>query len=398
MRKATAYLFGDIVMKQIVVIMVMIAILSCSAYALGFAGNLSMLSVKDGFLFDGRNEIVLKGVNLGGWMIMETWMSPVSDENETMAYSDVIRILNRRFGVQKATELIKEYENNFITEKDFERIKNLGFNCVRLPVWYRNFMTEDNRWQLNARGFERIDWVIEQCRKNDLYVIIDMHGCPGGQSTNHSTGVIGQNRLYDSSFNIDAMEKLWVEIAKRYKNNPTIAAYDIMNEPFNNTEEPLAESDIAIKETNAVYKKMISAIRRIDKKHIITIEGIWTMDILPDPEEQGWENMMYQLHIYDESQDMIDKRIEEFLETRDKYKVAVYAGEYNSKQNDAYAVKKYGENNISHTKWTYKTVGVNYDGWGIYNKNFEKVDIKTDSFDKIKEAFSLEMLTENGFE
>ncbi len=387
-------------MKQIVMLIVILSILSYSAYAMSFAGNLGMLSVKDGMLFDGKNEVVLSGVNLGGWMIMETWMSPVSDENETMAYSDVINILNRRFGPQKARELIIEYENNFITEADFKKIKEMGFNCVRLPIWYRNFMNEDNSWQLNARGFERIDWVIELCRKNDLYVIIDMHGCPGAQSTNHSTGAIGKNELYESSLNIDAMERLWVEIAKRYKNNPIVAAYDIMNEPFNNTgfDAPQAESDIATEKTNAVYKRMVSAIRRVDKKHIITLEGIWNISVLPDPKEQGWENMMYQLHIYDDTCDMIDKRIDELINAREEYGVAVYAGEYNSKANDDYATNKYKENSISHTKWTYKTVGVSYDNWGIYNKDFEKVDIKSDSFGRIKEAFSKQMRTENGFE
>lgn len=363
----------------------------------------AILKVKNGALTNGKGAIVLNGVNLGGWLLMESWMSPVKDENEEMAYSDIIDILTERFGRFKAMQLVGLYENNFITEADFANIARLGFNCVRIPFWYGNFMTKDGQWQTyniaDTPGFRRLDFTLKMCDKYNLYAILDMHGCPGGQSMNHSTGTIGKNELYSDEKNLDAMERLWTAIAKRYKGRVCVAAYDIMNEPYNNSgyDAPQAESPEAISHTTSVYDRMIKAIRKVDSEHAISVEGVWTTDVLPDPKTYGWHNMIYQLHIYDRNTDMIDKRISELAETCKNFNVAPLIGEYNSAPFEKYATDQYTKNNISRIKWTYKTVGDGLGNWGLYNKSVEKTDIKTASFAEIKEAFSVNMQTENGF-
>lgn len=362
----------------------------------------SMLNVRKGMIWDGEKEVVLNGVNLGGWLLMEQWMSPV-DVNEEVAYADITDILTSRFGKDKARTLIGIYEDNYITETDFEIMESLGFNCIRVPFWYRNFTDENGEFVNSAKGFKRLDWVLEMCKKYNMYAILDMHGCPGGQSMNHGTGTLNKNELYTSEKNLRIMEELWVKIAERYKNNKYIAAYDIMNEPQNNEGATgknawPAESRIAVEYTNGVYDRMIKAIRKVDKRHIITIEGIWTLDVLPAPAVYNWSNMMYQLHIYDEKKSMIDMRVDELLSARDNYGVAPLVGEYNSKIYERYANGVYKKENISRVKWTYKTVGVWYDGWGLFNKDIEKVDIEKASYSEIAEAFGDGMLTENGFE
>lgn len=367
----------------------------------------NMLRVSDGKLMSGGNEIVLNGVNLGGWLLMETWMNPIADEDENMAYTDVLEILESRFGTKETTELVKMYEDNFITDADFAQIEAFGFNCVRIPFWYRTFMTVDGEW-LNENpdknpGFMRLDYALRQCAKHGLYAILDMHGCPGGQSMNHSSGVRGKNELYNDKNNLETMEKLWSEIARRYKDNVYVAAYDIMNEPQNNSGYSgarawRAESFEAVSLTNSVYDRMIAAIRKIDKNHIITVEGIWTVKVLPDPKERGWENMMYQLHIYDSTKDMITKRVDELAAAREKYGVAVFCGEYNNREYERYASDLYKKHGISRAKWTYKTLGKSASGWGLYHKDYSKINIETASLDEIKKAFSADLLTDSGFE
>lgn len=367
----------------------------------------TILKVDNGKLTNGKDEVVLNGVNLGGWLLMETWMGPVADKNEEMSNNEIIEILTDRFGKDIMYDLMDAYEESFITETDFERIASLGFNCIRLPFWYRNFMTEDGRWRGGnatlSPGMERLDWVIEQCEKYGLYVILDMHGCPGGQSMNHGTGEIGRNELYNNEQKLEMMERLWVEIAKKYKNSSIVAAYDIMNEPQNNSgyfgdRAWQAESPEAVRLTNSVYDRMIKAIRTVDKCHIITIEGVWTMKVLPNPAEYGWENMMYQLHIYDDTAEMIDKRAEELLRARDEWGTAVIVGEYNSGALETYAKEIYEKNGISRLKWTYKTVGDNLGNWGLYNKKIEKPDVRTATYQQLKKLFGTEMRTENGFD
>lgn len=361
----------------------------------------SALYVKDGRLTDGSSEVVLNGVNLGGWLIMEEWMGPVA-YYQNSAYSDILSAFVSRFGEYRAESLIKSYEDNFITEADFETIEALGFNCVRIPFWYRSFIDENGKVKSDSDGFMRLDFALEQCRKHGIYAILDMHGCPGGQSMNHSTGVTAKNELYTNEKNLKIMETIWSAIASRYKDNPCIAAYDIMNEPQNNGDYIgayawKAESTEAVAHTNSVYDRMIKAIRKIDEKHIISVEGIWTLDVLPSPDEYNWTNMMYQLHIYDTSTDMIDKRVNELISARDSYDVAVLAGEYNSKGLERYAAEKYSANDISRIKWTYKTFNVSYDNWGLFNKEYTKINLRTATYDEIKSAFENDIKTENGF-
>ena len=369
----------------------------------------NMLYVKDGRLVGGsdENEVILNGVNLGSWLMMEMWMCPIEAKDEQFSYSDAIGVLESRFGRKKAEELITLYEDSFITDDDFAKIEALGFNCVRIPFWYRNFMNSSGNWFTvrhdDNDGFKRLDKIIEHCAAHGLYVILDMHGCPGGQSMNQSTGVAGKNELYNNEKNLSIMENLWVAIAERYKDNPVVAAYDIMNEPMNNggytgTRAWQAGSGDAIRLTNNVYDRMIKAIRKTGDTHVITVEGIWSIYNLPDPETMGWDNMMYQLHLYDVTKANIDGRLKEMTElAREKYKTAILVGEYNNKEGQRYASGQYDEIGLNRVKWTYKAVNAWYDGWGLYNKNINRVDIKTADESDIRAAFGEEMLTDNGF-
>lgn len=368
---------------------------------------IGILKVIDGELNNGSENITLNGVNIGNWLLVETWLSPISDPNESMANSDIIRILTDRFGEAAADEIIEKYQDSYITEADFERIARLGFNCVRIPFWYRNFMSEDGEWLSDnpdeIQGFRRLDWALDQCKKYGIYAVLDMHGCPGGQSLNHSTGTNGSNTLYTNRDNQKMMEKLWTTIADRYKDNPCIAAYDIMNEPHNNggNNSPKAwkpEGPQAVSLTNSVYDTMIKAIRRVDQNHVITVEGIWSMKVLPNPVDYGWTNMMYQLHIYDDNEYMINERIKELRSAQKEYGVAVYVGEYNSRSRERFAAGRYSTEKINRSKWNYKGVCAGFDGWSLFNKNLDtRADITSESAENLMKLLGDDMLTENGF-
>lgn len=358
------------------------------------------LKVNDGKLVNRVNEkIVLRGVNLGGWLIQESWMCPVTGEDRKWANLDTLDALEKRFTTKEIQELFDTYQDNWITEWDIKNISEKGMNAVRVPFWYRNFMLdEDGTWidedMNNNPGFKRLDWVIETAGKYGMYVILDMHGCPGGQSMDHCSGTLGRNELYTNETHQQTMQTLWEAIAGRYKDNPVIAAYDIMNEPQNNSGyegensyDPWQEESWEM--TNAVYDRMIKAIRKIDPDHVITIEGIWRVSNLPDPKEMGWDNMMYQTHLYDDdigfrqwSQAMAD--------TSSKYGVAGYIGEFQNLNGLAMC----NERGISWTTWSYKgTADVGTFFW--YSKYMDKADPVNDSFEEIKNKWGSVLRTEN---
>lgn len=354
--------------------------------------EMNLLTVKDGCIVDENGEkVVLKGVNLGNWLLWETWMGFVPEYTEDWAYYDTLQVFLERFGEEKTAEIVKTFEDNFITENDIAQIEKFGFNCVRVPFWYRNFMTEDLVWfaenHNDNKGFQKLDWLISTCEKYGIYVMLDLHGAPGGQSKNHCTGKAGRNELYENETMMNAAVDLWCAIAERYKDNKTVCAYDLLNEPQNNggyegNYNWAAESEDAVSRTNKAYDTLYKAIREIDKNHIISFEGVWSTTVLPNPKEMGYENMLYQLHLYDSEKGMIRYRIDELKTARKNWGVAVVVGEYNNHECEEYAQKKYEKNDISRIKWTYKTYNAG-ESWGIFNKDVERIDIKTASYEEI---------------
>lgn len=349
--------------------------------------SLSLLRVENGELSDADGRtVILHGVNLGGWLIQESWMCPVDGSECNL---DSWTLLESRFGTEKAGELFESYTENYVCEDDIKKIAALGCNCVRLPFWYRNFMNEDGSFLSEnpdeILGFRVIDQLLDWCGKYSIYVILDLHGAPGGQSTNHCCGSIDRCELYTNEEAKDATVRLWTAIAQRYKDSSVVAAYDLLNEPMNNDgDAPAAGSAEAIRLTNEIYDLLYKAIREVDPVHVISVEGIWSTDCLPDPADYGWENMLYQLHLYDTSKEMIDYRVAELKRVKYRYGVAVYVGEFNNgDENQEYAYEAYCKAGISRTMWTYKVGRKNLGNWGLYSANAKAPDLANDSYEDI---------------
>src|SRR5438270_13879790 len=136
----------------------------------------------------GRGDVVsLRGVNLGGWLLWEEWMCPMDSSGLKDALS-ARQTLISRFKESMADELIAAYEEAWITEQDLDNIAELGMNVVRVPFWYPNLLKDDGTWRTNA--FDRLDWVVSKAWQRGIYTILDLHGAPGGQSKEQTTGAI----------------------------------------------------------------------------------------------------------------------------------------------------------------------------------------------------------------
>lgn len=244
----------------------------------------------------GRGNIVqLKGTNAGGYMLQEFWMCPTnysSDNNyKVNCQMDIYKTLKERFGESKMRDLVNVYEDNYWTEKDFDNCESLGINCIRLPLWYMNFVDFDGNMLDNA--FDRIDWFIQEAGKRGIYVIIDMHGAPGSQNGSDHSGIDGgNNKQGESQFfwgnNAAANQQLyyniWAKIAEHYKDNPTVAGYDLLNEPFCTYRYNSSYSDSDLHNLLwGIYDKAYDTIRNIDKNHVIIMEATWDPIDLPDP-------------------------------------------------------------------------------------------------------------------
>lgn len=404
------------------------------------------------------NPIGLQGTNLGGWLVQEEWLCPSTmleckcenpdhtfencpnKQVRSYAQVDILLTLYNRFGKDEADRLMKVYEDNWVTEQDFANIKALGMNCVRIPFTYMNFMDvleydeNSSSWvkkdwadlTINAEnnnGFNRLDWALEMCEKYGLYAILDMHGAVGSQSGQDHTGDISEylGRLYlqDEVGEIcrSKTTELWVAIAERYKNNPYVAAYDILNEPGLATGSPSSgknqttDNEIVTDYFDELYK----AIREVDSNHIISFEACWEAGTLPTLDEYGWENVIYQYHHYNwASANLLNSLFYLIkvatIDSLSKRDYPVLIGEFNvwpdthadktryngsSTQTEAEAwagvMELYAGKGWSYTTWNFKHCATT-SSWGLFNLNegtsAPQADLLHSSISEIEYAWS----------
>jgi endoglucanase len=308
---------------------------------------------------DQGKSVILRGINLGGWLVEEMWMMPFetmppkeSPFKKITDYTSLWQTIESRFGKACAVEIRNAQRAHWLQDADFERIKAAGLNTVRLP-----FICD----QVNEPGglFPWIDWVLERAAKNGLYVVLDLHGAPGRQSDEHHTGKEKSSTFFKDYTKVQETVQLWTEIATRYRDCPVIAGYDLMNEPG------AAQTHAQL---YVVYEQLYRAIRQIDKKHIIFMEdGFKGLEWIPTPHQVGWENVSYSVHPYAfdaKSEDDSFKILsEKDLAHASKFRrgVPIYLGEFNVEpKGSCLTVHKVlalaEELRMSWSFWTYKMV------------------------------------------
>ena len=220
-------------------------------------------------------KVLLRGVGLGNWMLPEGYMWRFGDQGDRPR--KIEKIVSDLIGPENAARFWSEFRKNYITEADIARIAELGFNSVRPALNARLFLTEGDNAVYVEEGFQLLDNLVGWCRKHDLYVIIDMHGAPGGQTgANIDDSPNDQPELFTDKKNQDRLVDLWVKIAGRYKNEPTVAGYDLLNEPLPQRTGAAAKYKDQLE---PLYKRITAAIREVDKRHMITLEGCdWAND------------------------------------------------------------------------------------------------------------------------
>lgn len=335
-----------------------------------------------------QNEKVrLRGTNAGSYFIHENWMSPVS----TCCYNHTIEILSNRFGESGMRTLIHAYEDSWWTEVDFDNVKKLGFNAIRLPISYVNLTNLDGTYY--EKGFQKIDWFLSKCAEKELYVILDLHGAYGSQNGYDHSGNVHSAELFSSEENMNATVELWKVLATRYKDNFTIAGFDLLNEPTSGYQTGNTE-----KKHWDFYDRLYKEIRKIDEDRVIIMMGTWDVKNLPAPSKYGWQNVIYQFHNYHWSDTKSVSKQTRYAKSKlrgyRKLDVPVFIGEFSafseieSWQNTLDAYESVG---CHWTTWSYKVSTTFRDDnnmWGLYCAQIEQVDVNTDSYEKILSVWS----------
>ncbi len=338
-------------MKNFIVILIsMLCMISCS-------GNTDKVSENDFMRIDGQHLITpdgerffIKGTNLGCWLNPEGYMFGFT-------WASSPRLINRMFcelvGPDRTAEFWKRFKDNYITKADIEFIASCGANTIRIPFNYRLFTDEDYMGLTSDQdGFERMDAAIEWCKEYGLYVILDMHDAPGGQTGDNIDDSYGYPWLFESEKSQELFYDIWTRIAEHYRNETAILGYELMNEPiapyFKNMEELNTKFLPLCKET-------VTRIREVDPNHIIIIGAPqWNTNFKPVTDWSFDNKIMFTCHRY--GGEAGAEGIKDYIEFRDKTGLPMYMGEigHNTMEWQETYSRTMQENNIGYTFWPYK--------------------------------------------
>lgn len=415
---------------------------------------------------DDGNRVALRGVNLGSWLLIESWIPGIGEQNldcsdwndalidecaelgckRTMqvgvplAYlqhfvaqrpcaevtrflrewttanafagegeaiarfwdwydaipnvtseQDLWRAVADRFGWERSQALRRAYRERWIDEADFARIRELGLGVVRLPFWYDWLESDDlSGARFRPEGWRLLHQILEWARTHRLYVLLDMHGAPGGQNNETHSGTSNGNRLWTDERCVAKTARLWQAVASYVADDPHVVGFDLLNEPLSIYDKGTHQH---------VLSSIYEAIRAVDPRHIVMNEdGYLPLFLVPSPVEMGWENYMFSMHFYPGEgsaearvADLAGKLASVSDELSRRFPGPLLLGEFSTYAPDTESVeamRRYfallGEHGIHWTPWTYKQWDAN-SIWGLFHARppFTRLDLATATEDEV---------------
>ena len=295
----------------------------------------------------------MKGTNLGNWLVPEGYMFRFE---KTSSPRMIQQLITELIGPDEAKLFWKKYLNNYIQKEDIRFLRSLGMNSIRIPFHYKLFTDEEYLGgRGEKRGFALLDNVIGWCREEGLYVLLDMHCAPGGQTGDNIDDSWGFPFLFDSEASRALTINIWKKIATHYANEPIVIGYDLLNEPiahyFDSSHfNPLLEP---------FYKQITAAIRTVDKNHLIFLGGAqWNSNFRPFG--KPFDNkLVYTFHKY-WTPPTLDV-IKDYIDFSNRFNVPLYCGE-TGENNDEWVMafrKLLDEQQIGWHFWPYKKMDNN---------------------------------------
>jgi endoglucanase len=316
---------------------------------------------------DQNKNFILRGMGFGGWMLQEGYMFGLG-------------FLGQQYKIkQKITEFAGQKEGDIFyanwlkyhtQEADVDSMAAWGFNSIRLPMHYNLFtlsvkdepVAGKNTWL--PKGFAMVDTLLNWCKKNKIYLILDLHAAPGGQG--NDLPISDRNpeepSLWESKENQDKTVALWVELAKRYSAETFIGGYDILNETnwgFTNSEDKRGIEEKGNIPLRDLFIRITEAIREVDKKHIIYLEGNGFANNYRGMFPLWDDNLVISFHKYGNFS--TKGTIQNFLDYREKYNVPLWLGESGENSNTWFTntIKLMEDNDIGWCWWQLKKMGIN---------------------------------------
>lgn len=223
-----------------------------------------------------------RGVNLGGWLVLEKWLTPSLFQNlsATDEYSYCVELGD------KAQQILEKHWQTFITTEDFSRIKKSGMNAIRIPIGFWIFGDESPFFG----NITYLDWALKEAAKNNLDVIIDLHAAPGSQNGWDHSGKSGELD-WPKLENIEKTLKILEKIVKRYSDSRNFLGIELLNEP---------RWDIPLGTLKDFYERGYTIVRKHCDSNVAVIihDSFRPHDFLNFMQGAKYENVILDMHLY----------------------------------------------------------------------------------------------------
>ena len=299
-------------------------------------------------------EVILRGMGLGGWMLQEGYMMQTSSfANAQFQLKNKIEEL---VGQENMEAFYDSWLDNHVQKVDIDSLAAWGFNSVRLPMHYNLYTLPIEEEPLNnvntwlEKGFVLTDSLLSWCTANNMYLILDLHAAPGGQGYEAGISDYDETKpsLWESEQNRNKTVALWQRLAARYANEPWIGGYDLINETnWNLSGNTLLKS---------LYQEITHAIRQVDTSHIIFIEGNWFANDFKGLTPPWDDNMVYSFHKYWSYNNT--SSIQWMLDIRNNHNIPIWCGESGENSNTWFtdAISLLEDHKIGWAWWPLKKI------------------------------------------
>lgn len=162
----------------------------------------------------------IRGVNLGGWLIAERWLTP-----SLFAGTDALDEFTF-MQTPGAAAKIEDHRRTFITGEDFRWLAEHGVDLVRIPVGYWLFDGDPPFTPV----IDHLDWAVRTAASVGIKVLIVLHGAPGSQNGRDHSGRIGAVGWHRHSIHRLQTTEVLTRIARHYRSRD-LWGIELLNEP-----------------------------------------------------------------------------------------------------------------------------------------------------------------------
>ncbi|KAJ5740471.1 hypothetical protein N7493_000343 [Penicillium malachiteum] len=180
-------------------------------------------------LFGYGTDTKVRGVNLGGWLVLEPWITPSIFDAVGDAAVDEWSLCTI-LGADECRSVLAQHWSSFITQDDFNQIAATGMNHVRIPVGYWALEHLDGDPYVDGQ-LSYLDSAITWARAAGLKIMVDLHGAPGSQNGFDNSGKRGYIGWQQGN-NVNDTKTALQALAKRYAGDTdVVTAIEALNEP-----------------------------------------------------------------------------------------------------------------------------------------------------------------------